>query len=56
MPKLQLGTDGKYSLTVSKYIVKDKGWKKGGNIGFAIVDNINRPLQGDIYLRRSKTA
>ncbi len=56
MPKLQLGTDGKYILTVPKSFVLAKGWKKGDNIGFAIVDNINGPLQGDIYLRRSKTA
>ncbi len=32
MPRLQLGTDGKYFLTIQKDIVKSKGWQKGDQL------------------------
>ena len=56
MPKLQHGPDGKYTITISKPIVKAKGWKKGDEIGLVITDEVNRPLAGDVFLRRSAPA
>jgi hypothetical protein len=53
MPKLQHGPDGKFTITISKPIVKAKGWNKGDEIGLVITDEINRPLAGDVFLRRS---
>lgn len=54
MPKLQHGNDGKYTLTVPKDLVDAKQWKAGDDIGFAIVDEINRPIPGDIFLRKNR--
>lgn len=55
MSKLQEEPDGTYRLTVPKDLVKGKGWTKGSEIGFAIVDSeLNRPLPGDIFLRRNR--
>lgn len=54
MPKLQELPDGTFKITVPKDIAGGKGWKKGDDIGFAIVDDINRPLQGDIFLRKNR--
>lgn len=53
MSRLQYGNDGKYTLTVPKPFVDAKSWQKGDDIGFVIVDEINRPLPGDIFLRRN---
>lgn len=53
MTKLQHGPDGKYTVTVPKNFVTAKGWSKGDDIGFVITDDINRPIPGDIFLRRS---
>ncbi len=55
MPTLQLGSDGKYILTIPKTYVIGKGWKKGDIIAVAIVDEINRPQPGDLFLRRDAT-
>ncbi len=52
MPTLQLGADGKFTLTVSKKIAEAKGWKKGDVIDYAIVDQHNRAFDGDILLRK----
>jgi hypothetical protein len=41
-------------ITVPMDIVEGKGWKKGDDIGFCIVDEINRPLPGDIFLRKNR--
>lgn len=54
MPKLQELPDGHYIITVPKDIVTAKNWKKRADIGFAIVDEINRPLAGDIFLRLNR--
>lgn len=55
MPKLQYGSDGKFTITIPKDIVESKGWKAGDDIGFPIVDNeANRPLTGDIFLRKNR--
>jgi hypothetical protein len=55
MPKLQEEPDGTHRITVPLDIVRGKGWKKGMDIGFCIVDNeINRPLPGDIFLRMNR--
>ncbi|MBP2029758.1 hypothetical protein J2755_000678 [Methanohalophilus levihalophilus] len=53
MPILQQGSDGKFTVTVPKSFVVAKNWKKGDKIGFSIVDEINRPQPGDIYIRRN---
>lgn len=53
MSVLQQGSDGKFTVTVPKSFVTAKGWNKGDDIGFVIVDEINRPLHGDIFLRRN---
>ncbi len=39
MPKLQELPDGTYKITVPKDIADGKHWKKGDDLGFAIVDN-----------------
>ncbi|GEM_PF-2134596 len=52
VPKIQYGSDGKYSVTLSKDIVEAKGWKAGGKVEFAIVDQkevFAHP--GDIVIR-----
>lgn len=55
MTKLQEEPDGTFRITVPKDIVEGKGWKKGAQLGFCIADNeINRPLPGDIFLRRNR--
>lgn len=54
MPKLQELPDATFKITIPKDIVVGKGWKKGDDIGFVIVDDINRPLQGDIFLRKNR--
>ena len=54
MPKLQEEPDGSYRITVPMDIVRGKNWMKGVDIGFAIVDEINRPLPGDIFLRKNR--
>lgn len=54
MPKLQELPDGHYIITVPKDIVAGKSWNKGADIGFAIVDEFNRPLPGDIFLRKNR--
>ncbi len=54
MPKLQYGPDGHFTITVPMDIVQGKLWKKGDDIGFCIVDEINRPLSGDIFLRKNR--
>ena len=54
MPKLQELPDGHFIITVPKDIVKGKNWKKRTDIGFAIVDEINRPIPGDIFLRMNR--
>lgn len=54
MPYLQEGPDGVYRLVVPRKLVQGKGWKKRDDIGFAIVDEINRPLAGDIFLRKNR--
>lgn len=54
MTKLQQLPDGHFIITVPKDIVVGKDWKKGNEIGFAIVDEVNRPLAGDIYLRKNR--
>jgi hypothetical protein len=53
MSILQQGSDGKYTVTVPKSFVVAKSWQKGDDIGFAIVDEINRPQPGDIFIRRN---
>jgi bifunctional DNA-binding transcriptional regulator/antitoxin component of YhaV-PrlF toxin-antitoxin module len=53
MSILQEGSDGKYTVTVPKPFVIAKNWRKGDDIGFAIVDELNRPQPGDIFLRRN---
>ena len=54
MSKLQEEPDGTFRLTIPKDIVKGKNWNKGADIGFCIVDEINRPLHGDIFLRKNR--
>jgi hypothetical protein len=54
MSKLQQEPDGTHRITVPMDIVNGKGWKKGADIGFCIVDDINRPQQGDIFLRKNR--
>lgn len=54
VPKLQEGPDGTHRITVPKDIVRGKNWKKQDDIGFCIVDEINRPLSGDIFLRKNR--
>lgn len=54
MPKLQQGPDGRYTITVPRDLVDSKQWHKGDELGFAIVDEINRPMPGDIFLRRNR--
>lgn len=54
MPKIQLGNDGRFNVTIPSDIVKGKVWKKGDELGFCIVDEINRPSAGDIFLRKNR--
>lgn len=54
MPKIQHGSDGKFTITIPKDIVESKGWKAGDDIGFPIVDEFNRALPGDIFLRKNR--
>jgi hypothetical protein len=54
MPKIQHGPDGRFSVTIPSDIVEGKRWQKGDELGFCIVDEINRPLPGDIYLRKNR--
>jgi hypothetical protein len=54
MPKLQIEPDGTHRITVPMDIVRGKNWQKGADIGFCIVDEINRPLPGDIFLRKNR--
>jgi bifunctional DNA-binding transcriptional regulator/antitoxin component of YhaV-PrlF toxin-antitoxin module len=56
MSVLQQGTDGKFTVTIPKHLVKAKAFKRGDVIGFAVVDDINRPQPGDIFLRRDAAA
>jgi len=53
MPKLQRLPDGHHVITVPKHLVEAKVWKPGEVISFIIVDETNRPLQGDIFLRKT---
>lgn len=54
MVLLQEGTDGKYTLTIPKRIVELKGWQKGDNIEFFLVDH-GLPAQiGDIVIRKTR--
>jgi len=53
MPKVQ-ESGGCLKITVPSDIAEGKGWKKGTDLGFVIVDDINRPLPGDIYLRKNR--
>lgn len=46
--------NGQHVLTVPKDILDGKQWKKGNEIGFVIVDDINRPVPGDIFLRKNR--
>ncbi len=51
MPKLQELPDGTFKITVPKDIADGKGWGKGDELGFAIVDNKNIfAAPGDILL------
>ncbi len=51
MSKLQEGPDGRFTLTIDRDIVRAQRWKKGDEIGFAIVDNKQIfAAQGDILL------
>lgn len=54
MSKIQEEEDGTFRITIPKEIVRGKNWQKGYDIGFAIVDEINRPLPGDIFLRKNR--
>jgi len=54
MSKIQEEIDGSFRITIPKDIVKAKSWQKGNEIGFVIVDEINRPLHGDIFLRKNR--
>ncbi|HHT9139083.1 MAG TPA: hypothetical protein ACFYEK_17800 [Candidatus Wunengus sp. YC60] len=54
MPKIQQGIDGARKITIPSDIAEGKNWKKGDDIGFVIVDEINRPQFGDIYLRKNR--
>ncbi|MDD5614901.1 MAG: hypothetical protein PHH85_01715 [Candidatus Methanoperedens sp.] len=55
MVKIQLGNDGRFNVTIPKDIVDGKAWKKGDELGFCIVDHeINRPVPGDIFLRKNR--
>jgi bifunctional DNA-binding transcriptional regulator/antitoxin component of YhaV-PrlF toxin-antitoxin module len=55
MPILQELADGSFRVTVPKAIAKGKNWKGGDELGFCVVDQeINRPLPGDIYIRRNR--
>jgi hypothetical protein len=54
MPKLQKEPDGTHKITVPMDIVRGKGWIKGAELGFCIVDDFNRPQPGDIFLRRNR--
>lgn len=52
MPKIQYGKDGKYTVTLSKDIVEAKGWRSGGKVEFAIVDQMEVFAHpGDIVIR-----
>jgi hypothetical protein len=54
MAKLQQTPNGNFVVTVDKDIVEGKGWKKGDELGFCIVDEFNRPIPGDIFLRKNR--
>jgi hypothetical protein len=55
MPRIQEGPDGTFRITIPKDIALGKAWGKGSEIGFCIVDQeINRPLPGDIFLRKNR--
>jgi hypothetical protein len=55
MPRIQKGTDGCFRITIPKKVVEGKAWDKGNEIGFCIVDQeINRPIPGDIFLRKNR--
>ncbi len=54
MPKIQEGPDGVHRITIPSDIVRGKGWKKGDDIGYVIVDEFNRPVPGDIFLRKNR--
>lgn len=54
MPIIQEGPDGVRKVTIPKDLAVAKNWKKGDEIGFCIVDETNRPLQGDIFLRKNR--
>ena len=54
MPKLQHGKDGKHTVTVPSDIVTGKGWAKGDEIGFGIVDEFNHARPGDIVVRKNR--
>jgi len=54
MPKIQLLPDRHFMVTIPMDIVNGKMWRKGDDIGFCIVDEFNRPLPGDIFLRKNR--
>ncbi len=56
MPKIQEGPDGVKKITIPSDIATGKNWKKGDDLGFVIVDEINRPLAGDIFLRKNRSS
>lgn len=56
MVKIQESADGVKKVTIPADIADAKMWKKGDDIGFVIVDEINRPLPGDIFLRRNRSS
>jgi hypothetical protein len=54
MSKIQQSQDGVRKITIPADIAEAKNWIKGNDIGFVIVDEFNRPLPGDIFLRNNR--